>query len=66
VFFLISGVDKAQILKEVLTDRRDVERLPSQLIRPASGILTLILDKSAAAELPATDEEGCGFLERDE
>jgi 6-phosphogluconolactonase len=66
VFFLISGADKAQILKEVLTGRRDVERLPSQLIRPASGILTLILDKSAAAELPATDEEGCGFLERDE
>ena len=66
VFFLISGADKAQILKEVLTGPRDVERLPSQLIRPASGILTLILDKSAAAELPATDEEGCGFLERDE
>jgi 6-phosphogluconolactonase len=43
-----------------------VERLPSQLIKPASGILTLILDKSAAAELPATDEDGCGFLERDE
>jgi len=66
VFFLISGADKAQILKQVLTGPRDVERLPSQLIRPASGILTLILDKSAAAELPATDEEGCGFLERDE
>jgi 6-phosphogluconolactonase len=66
VFFLISGADKSQILKEVLTGPRDVERLPSQLIRPASGILTLILDKSAAAELPATDEEGCGFLERNE
>jgi 6-phosphogluconolactonase len=66
VFFLISGADKAQILKEVLTGPRDVERLPSQLIKPASGILTLILDKSAAAELPATDEDGCGFLERDE
>ena len=66
VFFLISGADKAKILKEVLTGPRDVERLPSQLIRPASGILTLILDKSAAAELPATDEEGCGIWERDE
>jgi 6-phosphogluconolactonase len=66
VFFLISGADKAEILKEVLTGQRDVERLPSQLIRPVSGILTLILDKSAAAELPATDEEGCGFLEKNE
>lgn len=65
VFFLIAGADKAEILKEVLTGTRDVERLPSQLIWPASGILTLILDKSAAALLPAMDEEGCGFLERE-
>jgi 6-phosphogluconolactonase len=65
VFFLVSGADKAQILKEVMTGPKDVERLPSQLIWPASGILTLFLDKSAAAELPATDEEGCGFLERE-
>jgi 6-phosphogluconolactonase len=48
-----------------MTAPLDVERLPSQLIWPASGILTLILDKSAAAMLPATDEEGCGFLERE-
>lgn len=64
VFFLIGGADKAQILNDVLTGPRDVERLPSQLICPASGILTLILDRSAAALLPATDDEGCGFLER--
>jgi 6-phosphogluconolactonase len=65
VFFLIAGADKAAILNEVLTGPRDVERLPSQLIWPLSGILTLILDKAAAALLPATDGEGCGFLERD-
>jgi 6-phosphogluconolactonase len=65
VFFLVAGADKAQILNEVLTGEHDVERLPSQLIRPASGILTLFLDKSAAAQLPAPDEEGCGFLERE-
>jgi 6-phosphogluconolactonase len=65
VFFLISGSDKAGVLNEVLTGARDVERLPSQLIWPASGILTLILDKSAASQLPATDEDGCGFLERE-
>jgi 6-phosphogluconolactonase len=66
VFFLIGGADKAMILKDVLTGARDVERLPSQLIRPASGILTLILDKSAASLLPAPDDDGCGFLEREE
>jgi 6-phosphogluconolactonase len=65
VFFLVSGADKAQILKEVMTGPKDVDRLPSQLIWPASGILTLILDKSAASMLPATDDEGCGFLERE-
>ena len=63
VFFLIAGADKAMILKEVLTGPRDPERLPSQLIWPASGILTLFLDK--AALLPATDGEGCGVLERE-
>ena len=65
VFFLIGGADKALILKEVLTGPKDVERLPSQLIRPASGILTLFLDKDAASLLPATDDDGCGWIERE-
>ena len=65
VFFLIAGEEKAAVLKEVLTGPRDPERLPSQLIWPASGILTLLLDKAAAALLPPTDGEGCGFLERE-
>ena len=65
VFFLIAGGDKASVLKEVLTGPWDPERLPSQLIWPASGILSLILDEAAAALLPATDGEGCGVLERE-
>jgi 6-phosphogluconolactonase len=65
VFFLIAGTDKAAVLNQVLTGPHDPERLPSQLIWPSSGILTLILDKAAAALLPPTDGEGCGFLERD-
>jgi 6-phosphogluconolactonase len=65
VFFLIAGADKAVALSEVLTGPHDPQRLPSQLIWPSSGILTLILDKAAAALLPATDAEGCGFLERE-
>ena len=65
VFFLIAGQQKAAILQEVLTGPLDTERLPSQLIWPSSGILTLILDRAAAAFLPATDEEGCGVLERE-
>jgi 6-phosphogluconolactonase len=66
VFFLIGGADKAQVLSEVFTGPRDTGRLPSQLIRPASGILTLILDKASAALLPAVDGTGRGVFERKE
>jgi 6-phosphogluconolactonase len=66
VFFLIGGADKAQVLSEVFTGPRDTDRLPSQLISPASGILTLILDKASAALLPAADGNGRGVFEREE
>jgi len=65
VFFEIGGADKAQVLHEVLTGPRDPERLPSQLIWPSSGILSMVLDQAAAALLPATDGVGCGLLERE-
>jgi 6-phosphogluconolactonase len=65
VFFLIAGEDKADRVHEVFIGPRDPERLPSQLIWPSSGILTLFLDKAAAARLPATDGEGRGVLERE-
>jgi 6-phosphogluconolactonase len=64
VFFLIGGADKARILKEVFAGPRDPDWLPSQLIRPADGILTLLLDRAAAALLPEPDAQGCGVLER--
>jgi len=51
-------------MKEVWASARDSERLPSQLIRPVGGILTLLLDRAAAALLPAPDAKGCGVLER--
>jgi 6-phosphogluconolactonase len=66
VFFLIGGADKAEILSRVFTGPRDTDTFPSQLIRPASDILTLILDKAAAALLPATDGTGRGVFERNE
>jgi 6-phosphogluconolactonase len=65
VFFLIGGKNKAELVKEVFMGPRDPERLPSQLIWPSSGILTLILDKDAAALLPATDVHGRGVFERE-
>ncbi len=65
VFFLIGGADKAEVLRNVFMGPHDPESLPSQLIWPSSGILTLFLDKDAAALLPATDGKGCGHLERE-
>lgn len=65
VFFMIAGAEKAERVREVFMGPRDPERLPSQLIWPSSGILTLFLDKAAAALLPVTDAEGCGILEKE-
>ncbi len=66
VFFLSGGAEKAEILKEVFLGPNDPERLPSQLIRPAGGILTLLLDRPAATLLPPVGGDGRGFFEREE
>jgi 6-phosphogluconolactonase len=56
VIFLIQGADKASVLKRVLLGPYDPETLPSQLIQPTSGKITILLDEAAAAELPPTVE----------
>ena len=56
VAFDIGGEGKASIVEEVFTGPRDPERLPSQLIRPASGRLLLQLDEAAAAKLPSASD----------
>ena len=52
VAFLIEGEAKAQVVHDVFLGAYDPEAKPSQLIRPASGRLTLLLDAAAAAMLP--------------
>lgn len=64
VFFLVQGSGKAEVLQRVLQGPFDPESLPSQLIRPASGKLTLFLDSAAAALLPPPRADGFGSLER--
>jgi 6-phosphogluconolactonase len=58
VIFLIQGADKATVLKRVLLGHYEPETLPSQLVQPANGKITILLDKAAAAELPPTVESG--------
>ena len=52
VVFLIEGAGKAQVLHDVLLGPYQPETYPSQIIRPASGQLSLLLDAAAAAKLP--------------
>jgi 6-phosphogluconolactonase len=52
VVFLVGGEDKSAVLAEVLTGPIDTDRLPSQMIHPASGRLTWLLDRASAKLLP--------------
>lgn len=63
VFFLIEGEDKARVLEKVLLGNYNPEELPSQLVRPASGRITLLLDGAAARLLPKTEANSEGRLE---
>ena len=63
VSFLLKGAAKAETLRQVFLGGYDPETFPSQLIRPASGKLTLLLDRDAAALLPKPNADGVGVLE---
>jgi 6-phosphogluconolactonase len=51
VVFLVSGVEKAETLKEVLQGHFRPDRFPAQLIRPVHGRLLWLVDQAAAASL---------------
>lgn len=63
IFFLIGGKAKAEPLHKVLQGPYDPETFPSQLIQPRSGKLLMLLDRDAAALLPAPDASGTGKME---
>jgi 6-phosphogluconolactonase len=49
---LVTGADKAGVLKEALAGPREPERLPVQAVVPESGRLVWLVDRAAAAQLP--------------
>jgi len=51
ILFLVSGEEKADILKTVLEGPRAPDRYPAQLIQPAHGSVKWFLDRSAAKRL---------------
>jgi 6-phosphogluconolactonase len=48
VIVMVAGASKTRILAEVLEGPRDPQRLPIQLIEPASGRMTWLVDAAAA------------------
>jgi 6-phosphogluconolactonase len=53
VAFLVSGADKAAVLREVLEGNAPGEKYPSKLVRPTDGKLIWFVDRAAASELSA-------------
>lgn len=52
VAFLVSGMDKAEVLRTVLEDgSASGEQYPSKLVRPTEGELIWLLDRAAASAL---------------
>jgi len=55
ILFLVSGVEKAETLAEVLAAEVDGARYPAQLIRPADGQLLWYVDRAAGQALGRTE-----------
>jgi len=51
VIFMIAGSDKACALKAVLEGPHEPEQLPAQMIQPADGALTWLIDEAAGEML---------------
>jgi len=51
VLFVVTGDDKAEILRRVLKGPREPVVLPAQAIKPAAGPATWLVDRAAAAKL---------------
>ena len=51
VAFLVSGIDKAPVLKAVLEENAPGEQYPAKLVNPSNGRLVWFLDRAAASNL---------------
>lgn len=51
IIFLVSGEEKAEVLREVLEGEKNTELFPSQLIKPNHGKLVWLVTQSAAGKL---------------
>jgi len=56
--FLVTGEDKAAVVRQIIEGAHDFEAAPAQLIAPVDGNMTWILDSDAAASLSRTVADG--------
>lgn len=49
--FLVSGIDKAPVVREVLEGKAPREKYPSKLVQPGDGKLIWFVDRAAGSEL---------------
>ena len=55
ILFVVSGVEKAEVLAEILAAEVGVARYPAQLIRPTDGELHWYIDRAAGRALGRTE-----------
>jgi len=51
VLFLVAGIDKADVLRAVLEGEFEPDVFPAQLVKPAQGQLTWLVDRAAGAHI---------------
>lgn len=54
ILFLVSGKEKAPILKEIITMKEDAVKFPVQLINPDPGVVDWYVDEQAASGIPVS------------
>ena len=57
IVVMLYGENKAHALHEVLEGERNPEQYPAQLLQPANGYITWLVDKAAASELKSTNKD---------
>jgi 6-phosphogluconolactonase len=64
IVILVSGKEKAAILRKVLLGPRNIDRFPTQGIRPVDGTVQWLVDQEAASLLSVESLQAAGFTVR--
>ena len=62
ILFLVTGLKKAGILKEILGDSGNRQKYPAGLISPVAGGIIWLIDREASSELDVAGPGDSGLL----